>query len=102
MQENVTAKGEMENLGMFDINQGHDSVLNPNKGKIFAVFCFSSQYKGASINEKLLSEPDLTNQVVKVLIRIKIGRVAFMASIQAMFYHQVKVPKKQRSFLRFF
>ena len=42
MQENVTAKGEMENLGMFDINQGHDSVLNPNKGKILAVFCFSS------------------------------------------------------------
>ena len=75
-------------------------MLNHNKGKINVVFDCSSQYRGTSINENLLSGPDLTNKLVGVLIRFRVGPVAFLADIQAMFY-QVKVPEKQRSFLRF-
>ena len=78
----------------------HQGVLNHNKGKINVVFDCSSQYRGTSVNENLLSGPDLTNKLVGVLIRFRVGPVAFLADIQAMFY-QVKVPEKQRSFLRF-
>ena len=48
----------------------------------------------------MLSGPDLTNELVRVLIRFRVGPVAFIADIQAIFY-QVKVTEKQRSFLRF-
>ena len=48
----------------------------------------------------MLSEPDLTKQLVEALIRFRVGPVAFLADIQDMFY-QLKVPKNQRSFLRF-
>ena len=78
----------------------HQGVLNHNKGKISVVFDYSSQYRGTSINKNLFSGPDLTNQLDGVLIRFRVGPVAFVANIQAMFY-QVKVPEKQRSFLRF-
>ena len=78
----------------------HQGVLNHNKGKIRVVFDCSSQNRGTSINENLLSGSDLTNQLVGVLKRFWVGAVAFMADIQAMFY-QVKVPEKRRSFLRF-
>ena len=48
----------------------------------------------------MLSEPDLTKQLVEVLIRFRVGPVAFLTDIQDMFY-QLKVPKNQGSFLRF-
>ena len=76
-------------------------MLNHNKGKIRVIFDCSSQYRGTSINKSLLSGFDLTNQLARVLIRFRVGPEAFMANIQAMLY-QVKVPEKQRSFLRFF
>ena len=78
----------------------HQVVLNHNKGKIRVVFDCSSQCRGISINKSLLSGSDLTNQLVGVLIRFRVGPIAFMAHIQAMLY-QVKVPEKQKSFLRF-
>ena len=46
----------------------HQSVLNHNKCKLRVVFDYSSQYKGTSINENLLSGPDLTNQLVGALV----------------------------------
>ena len=54
MKENVTVQNPMEGLGMY----AHEGVLNPNKGKIRVVFECSSQYKGNSINQQLLSGPD--------------------------------------------
>ena len=44
----------------------------------------------------MLSGPNLTNQLVRVLITFRVGPVTFMADIQAMFY-QLKVPEKRRS-----
>ena len=78
----------------------HQGVLNPNKGKIRVVFDCSSQYKGNSINQNLLSGPDLTNQLIGVLHKFRLEPVAFMADMQAM-YNQVKVPESQRSCLRY-
>ena len=95
MQENVIVQDSKEGLGMYP----HQGVLNPNKGKIRVVFDCSSQYKGNSINQNLLSGPDLTNQLIGVLHRFRLEPVAFMADIQAMYY-QVKVPKSQRSYVR--
>ena len=78
----------------------HQGVVNPNKGKIRVVFDCSSQYKGNLINQNLLSGPDLTNQLIGVLHRFRLEPVAFMASIQALYY-QVKIPESQRSNLRY-
>ena len=75
-------------------------VLNPNKGKNRVVFYCSCQYKGNSINQNLLTGPYLTNQFIGVLHRFRLEPVAFMADTQAMYY-QVKVPERQRSYLRY-
>ena len=79
----------------------HQGVLNHNKGKMRVVFDCSSQYKGMSTNQNLLSGPDLTNKLINVLYRVKLKPVAFMADIQTM-YCQMKVPKSQRSYFRYF
>ena len=71
----------------------HQGELNPNKGKIRVVFESSSQYKDNSINQNLLSGPDLTNQ-------LRFAPAEFMADIQAM-YCQVKVPESHRLNLRY-
>ena len=79
----------------------HHGVYHPNKpGKIRVVFDLSADYKGRCLNRELLSGPDLTNQIVGVLLRFREEQVAVMGDIEAMF-HQVKVPKHQCSFLKF-
>ena len=96
MQENVMAKDQMAKLGMFHIKVC--LIIIKVKYVLFLIAVLN--IRGTSINENLLSGPDLTNHLVGVLIRFRVGPVAFMANIQAMFY-QVKVPGKQRSLLRF-
>lgn len=79
----------------------HHGVYHPNKpGKIRVVFDCSAEYQGKSINRELMSGPDLTNQIVGVLLRFREELVAFMGDVEAMFY-QVKIPPEQRSYLRF-
>ena len=79
----------------------HHGVYHPNKPeKIRIVFDLSAEYKGRSLNKELLSGPDLTNQIVGVLLRFREEQVAVIADIEGMF-HQVKVPDKQCGFLRF-
>ena len=60
----------------------------------FGVFDWSSQNRETSANENLLSGPDLTNQLVGLLITVRVETVACMADIQAIFY-QVKVQKSR-------
>ena len=69
MQENATAK-KPDGKSQYVPHQG---VLNYNKGEIHARAAFdcSSQYRGTSINEFLLFGPDLANQLVRVLIKLK-------------------------------
>ena len=79
----------------------HHGVYHPKKPKkIRVVFDCSFQYKGESLNKYLLQGPDLTNKLIGVLIRFRQESVAFTTDIEAMF-HQVKVTKEYRDFLRF-
>ena len=48
----------------------HHSVCHPSKpGKICVVYVCSVESEGKSINKELLPGPDLTNQIVSILIR---------------------------------
>ncbi|XP_071493377.1 uncharacterized protein [Diadema antillarum] len=78
----------------------HHGVLHPQKGKLRVVYDCSAQYHGASLNHELLKGPDLTNSLFGVLTRFRLGEVAIMADIEAMF-SQVLVPRVDRDFLRF-
>ena len=78
----------------------HQGVYHPSKpGKIRVVFDCSAEFRGNCIN-KLLSGPDLTNQIIGVLTRSREEQIAFMADVEAMYY-QVQVPEYQQSFLKF-
>ena len=78
----------------------HHGVYHPKKGKIRVVFDCSAKFQGQSLNDTLLTGPDLTNSLVGVLTRFRQEQHAFMADIESMFY-QVRVPKSQHNLLRF-
>ena len=62
----------------------HHAVYHPNKpGKIRVVFDLSAECKGTSLNKELLSGPDLTNQVLGVLLRFREEHVRVMGDIEA-------------------
>ena len=53
------------------------------------------------LNKELLQEqPDMTNQLIGVLLRFREKHVAVMADIESMFY-QVNVPEKHKDYLQF-
>ena len=69
----------------------HHPVFNPNKpGKTRVVFDCAAKFRGMSLNDQLLSGPDLTNSIVGVLTRFRQERVALAADVEAMF-HQVRI-----------
>ena len=79
----------------------HHSVYHPNKPcKIRVVFNLSAEYKGTCLNKELHQGPDLTNQIIGVLMLFREEHVGVMGDIKAMF-HQVKIPDTQCSFLKF-
>ena len=78
----------------------HHGVYQEIKQKMRIVFDCSASYRGYTLNNELLQGPDLTNQLVGVLLRFRMHNVPIMADIEAMF-HQVRIPEEQRSFLRF-
>ena len=79
----------------------HHGVYHPSKpGKIRIAFDCSAEYDGVSVNKRLLSGPDLTNQIVGILVKFREDYVAIMADIEAMFY-QVFVANQHRSLLSF-
>ena len=68
--------------------------------KIRVVFDCSARFNGTSLNDQLFPGPELTNRLVGVLARFRQEPIAFIGDIEAMF-HQVRVPKYHRDFLRF-
>ena len=65
-------------------------VYHPQKpDQIRVVFDSSAQYDGISLNEVLLSGPDLNNSLIGVLLRSRRQPVAVTADIRQMFYYFV-------------
>lgn len=79
----------------------HHGVYHKTKKKLRVVFNCSLKYKGVSLNDNLDAGPDLTNNLLGVLLRFRQENVAFVADIQQMFY-QVFVPKHHSDLMRFF
>ena len=77
----------------------HHPVLN-KPGKTRIVFDCAAKYGGTSLNDQLLTGPDLTNSIVGVLMRFREERVALSADIECMF-HQVGVPPDDQDAFRF-
>ncbi|PWA22445.1 hypothetical protein CCH79_00020932, partial [Gambusia affinis] len=76
-------------------------VYHPRKPKqIRVVFDSSSQFNGISLNDVLLTGPDLNNTLLGVLIRFREEAIAFTADIEQMFYCFL-VKDEDRNFLRF-
>ena len=76
-------------------------VYHPRKpGNIHVVFDSSTQHGGVSLNNVLLTGPDLNNTLLGVLIRFREEAVAITADIQQM-YHCFLVREEDRNFLRF-
>ena len=79
----------------------HHSVVHPQKpGKVRVVFDCAAKYRDVSLNEQLLKGPDMTNNLVGVLLRFRQDTVAVMADIERMF-HQVRVSIEDCNALRF-
>ena len=78
----------------------HHGVLHPRKKKLRVVLDASARFAGTSLNDCLQSGPDLTNNLIGVLLRFRQEPVAMMADLECMFY-QVRVPHSERDLLRF-
>ena len=78
----------------------HHAVKHPKKGKVQVVFDSAANYKGVSLNTQLVQGPDLTNNLLGVLLRFRERKTAIVADIEAMF-HQVRVAPEDADALRF-
>ncbi|KAK3098135.1 hypothetical protein FSP39_016503 [Pinctada imbricata] len=77
-------------------------VYHPKKpGNIRGVFDSSAVYKGVSLNNELMSGPDLVNSLLGILLRFRKNAFAVTADIEQMFY-QFFVKPEHRDYLRFF
>ncbi|XP_037572307.1 uncharacterized protein LOC119454449 [Dermacentor silvarum] len=76
-------------------------VHHPQKpDQIRVVFDSSAQHEGVSLNSVLLTGPDLTNNLVGMLIRFRQEPVAVTADVQQMFY-SFMVREDHQNYLRF-
>lgn len=79
----------------------HHGVYHPQKpGKIRVVFDCSAKFQGVSLNDHLLTGPELLNTLVGVLCRLCKGPIAIMCDIEHMF-HQFQVKEEDQDYLRF-
>ena len=79
----------------------HHPVENPNKpGKVRRVCKAASKFRGVSLNDNLLTEPDLLQNLIGIIFRFREQKIAITADIAAMFL-QVKVPPGDRKVLKF-
>lgn len=76
-------------------------VYNESKGKLRLVFDSSATFAGVSLNDAVMQGPDLTNSLLGVLLRFRLGEVAATADIECMF-HSFYVDPRHCDLLRFF
>lgn len=76
-------------------------VYHPKKpDSIRMVFDSSARHEGLALNDVLFKGPDLTNNLLGVLLRFRKDEIAITGDIEQMFYN-FKVTEKDRDFLRF-
>ena len=68
--------------------------------KVRSVLDAAFQYSGTSLNNSLLSGPDLLNYLFGVLLSFRKGRIGFKGDIKDMFL-RVKVIEPDQNFQRF-
>ena len=78
----------------------HHGVYHKVKNKIRVVYDCSARYKGRSLNDCLLTGPDMINNLTGVLLRFRKDYVALQGDIKKMF-PQFSVPPSQRNYLRY-
>lgn len=79
----------------------HHGVYHPRKPeKIRVVFDCSAKCEGTSLNDHLLTGPDLTNTRTGVLCRFHQHQIANNCNVEKMF-HRFHVTPEDRDFLRF-
>lgn len=79
----------------------HHAVYNPNKPeKIRVVFDAAAKFDGTSLNDNLLTGPDLLQDLPGLLIRFRERLVAIAGDIDQMF-HQVQIVPRDRPALSF-
>lgn len=76
-------------------------MIVDSKGKARIVFDAAAKCQGKCLNDYMLQGPDHNNSLRAVLPRFRLGQVAYSADIENMF-HQFFVPKKDRTYMRFF
>jgi hypothetical protein len=75
-------------------------VRHPKTQKLRLVFDSAAQFDGVSLNDALMSGPNLINSLVGVLLRFRKYAVALSADIASMF-HVFHVAPAHRDYLRF-
>ncbi|XP_070412225.1 uncharacterized protein [Nothobranchius furzeri] len=79
----------------------HHGIYHPRKpDKLRVVFDCSAKFQGVSLNDTLLTGPDLINPLVGVLCRFRKEAVAIICDIERMFY-QFSVTPEYRNYLKF-
>ena len=103
----VIEKGDAEKVRESELEKKtvwyipHHGVYHPQKpDKIRVVFDCSAKFKGTSLNDHVLSGPDLTNTLTGVLCRFRQESIAFMCDVERMF-HQFHVDPEDRDYHRF-
>nr|XP_006820436.1 PREDICTED: uncharacterized protein LOC102805132 [Saccoglossus kowalevskii] len=98
----VIEKGEVEKVDD-QVTDGkvwyipHHWVYHPNKPeKIRVVFDCSARHGGTSLNDHLLTGPDLINSLIGVLCRFRKNLIAIMCDVEKFFVHV-----EDRNYIRF-
>ncbi|XP_056272262.1 uncharacterized protein LOC130195038 [Pseudoliparis swirei] len=105
--KDIIARGDAEKVPEEELNNQpawyipHHGVYHPHKpGKIRVVFDCSARFQDTSLNDHLLTGPELTNTLVGVLCRFRKGPIAIMCDVERMF-HQFHVRPEDQDYLRF-
>ncbi|XP_058269504.1 uncharacterized protein LOC131367889 [Hemibagrus wyckioides] len=103
----MISRGEAEKVPDEELNNKpvwyipHHGVYHPQKpGKIRVIFDCSARFQDTSLNDHLLTGPELTNNLVGVLCRFRKGPIAIMCDVEQMF-HQFHVRPADQDYLRF-